>query len=528
MAGDKEFFLTFGGGVNARRRTADVDINECVPPSENFDLDPQYRAFTRRPAFDLVATATNAGSINGFAQLIKQDGTISTLVQAGDTVYSWDGDQTFTSVGTVSSSAKLRGPREHNFTLDEIVIITDLEKQEVVKKWDGTTFQNFAHNLGGNLYAKYCRVHDERAIFANITTATATPHVILASQIGASETLTVVNRPSSSLSAADPWFLPSKDLRPVNGIAAAFGNIIFSTERGRLFRLTGSDATDYELKEYYVGSAVVGDEAIKDIGNDVMLGSQGRLESLISTDKFAEVEADDLSARIAPLIENVTAWTIEYDRRLQDVYCFPQNKSEIWVYHKKLATDPASEGLSPWGKWTTAHALGFQPTCVMALVHPVTGRDAVYMGDTTGNIYLLAGDGALDGGTNNITVKRRSALIELPEGDVWDIRGWITYRKLFEQTLTIRVLGGGKTVYEQEITKKIPAGDTEGIGFYNGDYYYNDSVDPVYYGVGFSGRVHRQDFSLAGNASVFQVELEIEASDEFIIEDLKLTFEASR
>ena len=56
---DNQVILTFGGGLNARRRIVDVALDECVAPSENFDLDPQFRALNRRKPFDLVATAPN-------------------------------------------------------------------------------------------------------------------------------------------------------------------------------------------------------------------------------------------------------------------------------------------------------------------------------------------------------------------------------------------------------------------------------------------------------------------------------------
>ena len=66
---DYDVTLTFGGGVNGRRRIADVVLDECVPPSENFDLDPQFKALNRRKPFDLVATTPNGAAINGFSQL---------------------------------------------------------------------------------------------------------------------------------------------------------------------------------------------------------------------------------------------------------------------------------------------------------------------------------------------------------------------------------------------------------------------------------------------------------------------------
>lgn len=517
--------LTFGGGINARRRTADVDPNECVAGSQNFDLDPQYRALSRRRAFDLIATTPNGLQINGFAQLINQDGTVSTLVQAGTVVYEWDGDQVFTSVGTVASGAKLRGPREHNFTLDDFVIITDLAKVETVKKWDGTSFVDLAHNLGGDFYARYCRVYNERAIYANVTTATATPHVILGSAIGNSEDLSAANRPSSALGFDAAWFIPMPDLRPINGLEQGFGQFLISTERGRLFRLLGQDATDFIMEEFHVGSAVVGDEAITNIGNDIIMGLAGRIESLSGTLNFGDVESNDVSAFITPLIENVTGWTIVYDRKGQDVYCFPNNQSAVWILHKKTLNDPISQGLSPWSKGTTTHASNFSPTTVMQLINPIDMNDAVYFGDTLGNIYLLEGEGSLDAGTESIVVKRTSGLIQVPAGNNWDIRGHVTYRKQFAQTITIRILHGGKSVWTQEIQKQIPGAEEEGIGFYNGDSYYDDGTSV--YNVGFSGRIFRQDWSAAGHSSLFQVEIEADAADPFLIEEVGVEFQAS-
>ena len=515
--------LTFGGGLNSRRRVADVDINECVQGSENFDLDPQFRALIRRRPFDLVATAPNSESIQGFAQLVRVNGAVSTLVQAGGNVYSWDGDSTFSLEGTVAASAKLRGPREHNFTLSGWVIITDLAKLETVKKWDGTAFAEFNHDLGGDLIAKYCRIEDERAWLANIQTTTDTPHVVLASQIGNSEVLSASDRPSDSLGFDAPFFLIAPDLRPINGIEEAFGNVVFSTNRGRLFKLTGSDARDFNLQKFYQGSAVVGDEAIKNVGNDIALGLQGRIESLSGTERFGDVETDDLSSWIKPQVEDVTGWTIEYDRRLQKIYCFPNNQSSVYVAYKGVLADPLSQGLSPWSKWTTEHPLEFRPTTVMALIDPISLQDAVYMGDSSGNIYRLDGSGAQDGGSSSITTTRRSGLFSIPEGNTWDIRGYIEYRKLFPTTVTIRILGGGVAVYEQEIMKQLP--QAENIAVYGGPHWYGDQTST--YGVSFSARLHRQDFRIAGQASHFQVEIEITSDEDYDIEEVGIAFDAS-
>jgi len=100
--------VPFGGGLHTRAFAQDIDERECHA-GQNFKLDPQDRSFKSREPLDLVGTAPNAGQINGFASLLKSDGTVAMLVQAGDTVYDWDGASTFTSKGTVRSSARFRG-----------------------------------------------------------------------------------------------------------------------------------------------------------------------------------------------------------------------------------------------------------------------------------------------------------------------------------------------------------------------------------------------------------------------------------
>jgi hypothetical protein len=460
--------------------------------------------------------------------LIKRDGTVSTLVQAGAIVYQWDGADSFTNVGAVNSNARLRGPREHNFTLDEWVIITDIEKIENVKKWDGTSFTDLAHDLGSDLKAKYCRVVKERAFFANVTTTTDTPHIILASKTDDSEILSDSETPTASLGEDAPFFIPISDLRPINGLEEAFGQLLISTQRGKLFRLQGEtqDSFDYFVEEFHVGSATVGDEAIKNIGNDVVMGLPGRIESAQGTLDFGDVETNDLSREISPLIDNVTSWTIEFDRRLQKIFCFPNNESAIYVLHKKVLDENSQKNLedrlSPWSKWTTSHSLNFSPTSVMQLIDPLSDQDVVYMGDALGRIFRIDGSGGQDGGTDDIILKRTSALIAPLEGNAFDIQGWISYRKRFESTINIKILGGGVALYEQPISIKLPA--DENLAVYGGGSHYGGSS---YYGTSFRGRISEQNWRAAGHSSHFQVEISHTGSGDIDIEEVGLRFETT-
>ena len=130
--------LRFGGGINSRSSEDQVDPLECTA-GENFILDPGNGEFRPREPYDLVGTVPNGAEIRGFATLLKADGTVTMLVQAGATVYSWDGAATFTDVGTVAATAKLRGPKEANWALADKVLIADINLVDDVQEWDGTT-----------------------------------------------------------------------------------------------------------------------------------------------------------------------------------------------------------------------------------------------------------------------------------------------------------------------------------------------------------------------------------------------------
>jgi hypothetical protein len=518
--------LTFGGGLNTRRRSADIDINECVE-GVNFDLDQQFLSLQKRKAFDLVATAPNGGEILGYAQLIKRDGTISTLIQAGNTVYTWDHASAFTSVGTVSASAKLRGPREHNFTLDEYVIITDIARQEVVKKWDGTTFSSLAHNLGVSFYAKYCRVHRERAFFANVKAAsTELPHMVVGSQLSDAEVLSTADRPASTLSLADPFYLLTPDLRPINGLEDAFGTFIVSSKRGQLYQIVGSSAFDYEIKDFYPGSSVSGDEAMVNIGNDIALGLPARIESLSGTINYGDVQSDDLTLPISPSVSGVTSWTLAYDRKQRRLYCFPDNQSACWVLFKPLLD--SQKQWSPWAKWTTGHSSDFSPSTVMSMIDKTTNEDTVYFGDSLGRIFQFEGSSARDGGTDTVTVSRTTGLIRgFPEGDVFDVDGWVLYRKNVAATVTLTFQFAGEGAFDKSLVITLPASDNLAVynGTGSGSAYYGGTS---YYGSTFSDRLARQRFGPPGLNANLQVKVDVESEGDIDVQEVGFTFRTAK
>lgn len=517
--------LRFGGGRNSRASEDQINPLECTD-GENFVMDPGNGEFRPRKPFDLVGTAPNGSEIRGFVTLRKTDGTVTMLVQAGAQVYQWDG-ASFTAVGSVSSSAKLRGTAESNWALDDKVLIADLNLSEEVHEWDGTTFQQTTFVETDDtpfpaIRAKYILVDNERAFFFNIyENSTNFPHLMVSSQGGKYTAIAPAGgaraRPSSSLSFDDPWFLPMPQLKPINGAVAAFNVIGISQLNGDFEKLIGTDSTNFELDKLHPDSAAVGDEAVVSTSNDIIYGASSHIESLLSTDKFGDVEFDDLSFKIADDIEDFTSWTMIYNPRVRRIYCLPEGGSEVHVLH----TDFLGSELSPWSKWTTQHPFSFQPTASMLCRDPVDGLQYVFMGDANGNLYRLEGSGEGDAGTTSIIARRVSLLKSANlDAKVHNIQGWVTHRKRLGNTLSMRALFAGEHVKDEIVDI-----DLEAVVFdtvYNGSSYYGGNA---YYGPNQENRLVRETFSLPGQSNAFQIETKVESGNEFAIQEIGLRFD---
>lgn len=510
---DNTLTLRFGGGIHTSASEDEINDREAAD-GQNFALELENRFLRNRAPFDLLGTAPNAGSIRGLINLLKSDGSTAMAVQAGNTVYSWDGTN-FSSIGTVSVASRLRGRLEHNFQIDEKVLITDLSLIEPVLQWDGATFEALPTNLGSSFKSRYCVVENERAMFANVeSNATATPHLLVASKRSDASVISVSDRPSSSLGLDDPFFIPISDLRAINGLELAFGKIVMSTQKGSIFELLGSDATDFSLVPLYPRSAASGEEALRYIGNDMMYAPAGRIESLIATEKFGDVQSDDLSIPISDSINGFDDWTIVYNQRNQRVYLFAKDVSEAWVYFKDLA----KLEVSPWGRWKTTHASSFQPTAIMNMLDPVDGLEYVYFGDGVGNFYRMEGSGSTDGGTAAIRTNWLSKLFSAPgDADVYDIEGWIAYRKNVAATVTLTFEFAGHEVYDAPITITIPAIANRPV-FRNGLYFRDEN----YFRVAFGQRLSRQPVPVDGSSSSFQVR--VVSEDAIQILEIGLVF----
>lgn len=506
---EEDIVIRFGGGLNTRASEDEINQREAAA-GQNFVLDLKNSACRSRPPFDLVATTPNAASINGFASLLKSDGTVSLLVQSGTAVYELSSGYTFgASLGTVSSSAKLRGRISHNWQLADKVIITDIALAQPVMEWDGTTLSttSFVTEDGstswtGQFRAKYCVVDNERAIYSHIYDNGSTyPHLAVGSAAGNYAEVTVAQKPSTALSDSDPFYLVMPDYRAINGCVESFDTTVFSTLKGSLFTLTGSSAQDFAMIPFFKKSGCSGDEALTFIGNDVIYGQDGKIQSLRQVQSNYNVEQDVISNPIENQIDGYTDWTIVYNDRTQRVHCLSPNEGADYIIHKPLLNTE----LSPWMKYVTTHTTNFTPTAIMNAYDPYDGLEYIFFGDASGNVYRMEGTGSSgDGGTDNILMTRRSAMFSAKlDATMYNLEGWIRYRASASTDISIKILSGGYLVFDS--VEAITLDATSQYTVYRGGYYYGGKN---YYASSLNARLRREKVVLAAGTNEFQLEIQ--------------------
>lgn len=519
---DLSVVIKFGGGLHTRAAEDEIDAREAAD-GNNFLLDLDNKELRNRKPFDFIGQVPNASEIRGGGSLLKTDGTVTTLVQAGDTVFEWDGLAGFVSKGTVNSGAKLRGHwRSHNWNLDDKLLLTDLNLVEVVQEWDGATlsdvvFTNENDVPFGTFFAKYLSISSERAVFSNIKDpGIAVPHMMVGSKQSDFTQITVNDTPSTAINNEDPFFLLMPDLKPINGHVEAFGKTILSTEKGRLFNLLGSSAQDFSFDDFYAGSDASGEESLVYIGNDIIYGRQGRIESVKDTDRSGDTEANDLTNQVADQIEGFTGWRSSYNSRLNRAYLFPDNESEVWVLNTALK----GQELSPWMRWKTEHPLAFKPTFQMTMLDPQDGLEYLFMGDEDGNFYRMEGSGIGDGGTVDIETEWLTRLFS-GEGDaeLYNFEGWINYRKGDAAVVELSFEFAGLAEFNETIVIEIPT--TSDRTVYSGGAHYSDGH---FYGSTFSGRLTRQKFFVPGQGNALQLRITVKEPTDFTINEIGLRF----
>lgn len=521
--------LQFAGGLNEQQYP---NLLECAS-GYNFELGLRQSKLVPRKPYDLKGTATNALSVNGFLQLVKRDNTETTLVQAGDTVYLWDGASSFTSKGTVSSSSRLR---DSYWSLGDYLVVTDMAKATVVKKWDGTSFSTLTTGLGAtSLFAKYGVVFQGRVWLANVTTTTDTPHLMVASAFEDPTSYDTSKRGGPSTDGGgtfttgqEAFFMLSPDLKPINGFVVFFGQLVMSTEGGRLFRLTGTTAATYKWTDYYAGSCSVSSEAMVNTGNDIIyMKPGGGVDRLSTTQAFGDVATDDLSRWITTTTKDLISSITIYDQKNQKIVFFVAGK--VLVLYKDLLDGE----LSPWSVYRTAQSFAFATNAAKYMKMPGTQVFSVYFGDSVGRIFDLNGSGAGDAGSSTIAVLRKTRFIANGEGaDKFGrgglnlmkkvLRGLITYRRIFSPCdVTVSFDWGDEyNISSSVITLKgAPSGSTgvyySGTSYYSGTAYYSQ-------GSAFAQKISSQSFSPTGKGPGFFCSVSLDTTTDFQIDSLEL------
>ena len=522
--------------MHTRASPDEIDPREAAA-GQNFIIDIQNRNLQLRPPFDLVGTVPNGLSINGAASFVDSSGVTHAGFQAGGQFYKWDGT-TFTAAGTCSATCKLRGHwRTHTWNLTNKVLITDLNQIDPIYEWDGTTggikqtvFTDQNSNPFGAFYARYLSITNERAVFANVRdTSGPLPQMIVGCETSNYNEISVVNAPSSSLGTSDPFFLISPDIKPINCFLETYLGAMISTEKGEIFNLTGTDATNFAFATFYSASAASGRESVCEIGNDFIYGRQGRIESVRDTNTFGNSQGDDITAIIADQVSDYTGWTIVFNGRTRRAFCFPSGVSQCWVLDAAIrdARELTGQGLSPWMVWTTSHPMAFMPTMVMSMLDPVDGLEYVFMGDASGNIYRMEGTGASgDGGTSTINLQFLSKLISARlDSEGFDFEGYVKYvQQPTASTLNLTFAYQGEKIFNAPITMTLPASPTGHFYSGSGSYY---SAPGVIYNE-FSGKMTRNKFSVPGNPiNEFQILTEVIGNNPVAINEIGIRFIAS-
>jgi len=521
--------ITFQGGLDENETP---HITEAATGSYNFELATHQDVLIPRPAFDLKGTATNGSKITGFAQLVKTDGTQTTLVVAGTVVYKWDGT-TFTSKGSVTADATLR---DVFWPLGNYILLTDVSLNNVVKQWDGTSLTNQTTGLMVPLCAKYGIVFNGRVWLFNLkVNGTAYPHQLLACAFEDPTTFSISQRAITGTftTGLEAFYMFTPDLRPINGVVLFQDVLVISTVGGRLFVLGGTDAKSYNWTDFYDGSAAVGDEGIVNVGNDVLYTRQGgNITALSAVQAFGDAKAEDLSRWIPKSVKNLATSIVCYDQTNQKVFFFT-NTGFVLVFYKDMVYQIPGESavnvvrLSPWSKYITQHPNNFTTAAVKYMYQPGTTDYSVFFGDSSGNIFDLNGTGNGDAGTYPIPVLRNSRLIDEMVLNPWPfldaiIEGEVQYRRIappFDLSIAFTWFDEYNTSISVIPIKGPPAG-TAGA-YWGGAIYWGGAV---YWGEGFSfaNVVSHQTFSPTGKGPGFTMAISCSASGQFEIDNINL------
>lgn len=517
--------LTFEGGIN---ENTSPDPAECSA-GYNFDLAMSQTALVPRVPFDLKGTAPAAADVTALMQLVTRANVETTLAVSGTKVYLWNGTTTFTVKATITSPALLR---ETLWPLGDYIAIADLNLNNVVAKWDGTTYGSLTTGLGSALYAKYAFVHQNRLWLFNIKYgSTLYPHMILVSTFETPTSFDITARggPTDQNGAAfttglEAFYLFTPDMKAINGVELFHNSLIISTDKGHIFRLLGTSTYDFQFADFFDTDAAIGNQSIVSVGNDVIyVRAAGEVMRLFPTQNYGSVSTAILSHWIPKTTQNLSVVNALVDDIVNHrVFIFTTDK--VLVLFKNLMQGQKS----PWSVYRTFDQSTFNTSCAKYMRRPGTANYSVFFGDATGRIFDLNGSGAKDAGLQPVPVLRRSRHIsdELVSPWPWvqeNVTGQLVYRRNTPLSLTVALdwddeYNTGSTI----VALKGPSMSGDGGAYFGGDYYFGG---PNYFNAGFAfpGRVSSINLSPGGKGPGFYASIYTEAQSTFQIDALAFT-----
>jgi hypothetical protein len=482
---EPRLILDYPYGLNENITTAPGECSEGA----NFDLEAFRTSFVPRSCYDLKGTAPNAGKLTGLLQLVKRDGTETTLTVNGSKAYLWDGASSFTDKGSLTTDALLRG---EYWSLGEYLVITDLNLNNVLKTWDGTTFGDMTHTgVAGNLYAKFAIVHLNRVWLFNIKQgSTSYPHMILVCKFEDPTNWDISTRGGPTtvgggvfVTGLEAFYLLTPDLKPINGVCLFQNQLIFSTDKGRIWSLTGSSAATFQVLDFSDTSPAIGTETVISMGSDVILPRQGNAITLLyATQAYGNV----LQANVAHWIPTTLAAVSSYNQIVYDItnqrVLFFVNGKVLVLYKDILAQDRGAlvAGPSPWSVYTTQDSTAFNTLAAKYMLRPGTSTYSVFFGDSAGRIFDLYGTGTTgDAGSSSNTVQasRRTRHIGVEVLNPWpymeeNLTGRVVYRRNVEVDLTVTLDWDDEYNTTHNVVRLQGPAANDASPYFGGSFYY--------------------------------------------------------
>jgi hypothetical protein len=270
-------------------------------------------------------------------------------------------------------------------------------------------------------------------------------------------------------------------------------------------------------------------------GDDIVFMKKGgKIDFMSNTQKYGDVETDDISRWLVSTIKNLASVRIVYEQINQKVFFFVLNKVLV-LFKNMLSSDDSQTPMSPWSVYTTTDSSLFNTNAAKYMRAPGTTTYTTYWGDSAGRIFDMNGTGTTgDAGSSNVTSQRKTRLIGVHEGrDLrlgtrgLDLRkkmltGSVTYRRIGQVQLTLEFDWQDEyNVSKSVITLKGPPSTDTGAYFGGADVFFGGSK---YFnqGFAFANKESSQTFSPTGKGDGLFLTMTVDGAPEFQIDRIDL------